>query len=254
MDINKLMVPPSSAFLTGRTALVTGGGRRLGRLFALALGGAGARVVVHCHTSRREAEATAGEIGEAEVIVSDLSRAAEASTLLARVAKLLGRPCDILVNNAALFARAEALETSAALWQELHAVNVQAPFLLSQKFVGQLPAAAHGDIINLNDARALAGDPDHFAYAASKVGLHGLTQNLARVSRRVSVNELALGAVLAPEGKDYLKTRQAELPSGEFPRPAEVATAMLCLLATPRVTGQTIWLDGGQFSATNRPR
>lgn len=236
--------------LTGRTALVTGGARRLGRLLALGLGRAGVRVVVHYHTSRAEAEQTAGEIGDAEVVDGDLAVPDVAAALPARAAALCGRPLDILINNAAVLVRKTADETTAAQWDHIQAVNLRAPFLLAREFARQLPAAPgmRADIINLNDARALHGDAAHFAYGVAKAGLHALTQNLAReLAPGIAVNELALGAVLAPPGDGYLKTRRTELPSGRFPCPDEVVVAALDLLTTGG-TGQTIWLDGGQFS------
>ncbi|MCB1184313.1 SDR family oxidoreductase [bacterium] len=245
---------PAEGFLASRTALVTGAARRVGRALALALAAEGAHVVIHHHTAVDEAKALAKEIrhrgGSADVLPGDLADAAVARALPARAAELSGNPLDILVNNAAGFVRADFAATDAATWDRLHAVNLRAPFLLAQGFAAQLPAKWTGDIVNLNDARSLVGDPEHFAYAVAKVGLQGLTRNLARaLAPRIEVNEIALGAVLAPDAGDYLHTTRDELPAGRFPHLDEVISAMMFILGTRGVSGQTIRIDGGQFLA-----
>jgi NAD(P)-dependent dehydrogenase (short-subunit alcohol dehydrogenase family) len=238
-------------YLASRTALVTGGARRIGRALALALAAEGAHVIVHYHQSGDDARQTVRDIeqagGSADRIGGDLADAQVAAALPARAAELCGNPLDILVNNAAAFERCPAQETSLAQWDRQLAVNLRAPFLLSQGFASQLPDKWTGDIVNLNDARSLHGDPAHFAYTIAKVGLHGLTQNLARAyAPRIEVNELSLGAVLAPEG-DYQKTLKSDLPLGLFPNLDEVISGLMFLLSTRGVTGQSIRLDGGQY-------
>lgn len=240
-------------FLSSRTALVTGGSKRIGRELALALAAEGARVIVHYNTSGDEARGLVREIvaggGTADRLAGDLAEAEVASGLVAQAAELCGNPVDILINNASSYVRCGVAETSSEQWDELQAVNLRAPFLLAQGFAAQLPAKWSGDILNLNDAQALHGDPAHFAYTISKVGLHGLTQNLAQaLAPRIKVNELSLGAVMAPEG-DYTKTSKSDLPLGRFPHLDEVISGMMFLLGTPGVTGQTISLDGGQFQS-----
>jgi len=241
-------------FLASRTALITGGARRLGRQMALALAAEGVHVVVHYHTAADDARQTVKDIeaagGSADRIAGDLADPQVAAALSARAAELCGNPLDILINNAAVFARGEVQATTAVQWDEIHAVNLRAPFLLAQGFAAQLPDSWSGDIINLNDARALHGDPAHFAYTIAKVALHGLTRNLARaLAPRIEVNELSLGAVMAPDaGVDYVKTRRDELPAGRFPCLDEVVSGMMFLLGTRGVTGQTIRLDGGQYA------
>ena len=241
----------SEGFLSSRTALVTGGAKRIGRELALSLAVEGAHVIVHYNTSGDEARQLVREIegfgGSADSISGDLSEAAVAMGLVAQATKLCGNPIDILINNASSFVRCGAVETSVEQWDELQAVNLRAPFLLARGFAKQLPAQWSGDILNLNDAHALHGDTAHFGYTITKVGLHGLTQNLAQaLAPQIKVNELSLGAVMAPDG-DYVKTPKSELPLGRFPQLDEVISGMMFLLGTPGVTGQTISLDGGQF-------
>lgn len=239
--------------LDGRTALVTGGGRRLGRALVAVLARAGATVVVHHHTSREDAQATAAGVevlgGRAFLVDGDLADARVAAALCQRAADRCGSALDILVNNAARFAAGGATTTTAAEWDEQHVVNLRAPFLLAQGFARQLAGDGPADIVNLNDLRALNPGADHFAYTVSKVGLHGLTRSLAlALAPRVRVNELALGAVLPPEAPPggYVRTARDAIPLRRFPTPDDVVEALLYLLAAPGVTGQTLCVDGGQ--------
>jgi pteridine reductase len=253
------MTRDNRTFLQGRTALVTGGGRRIGRTLVSALARAGATVVVHHFHSRDDAQATANGVevlgGRAFLVDGDLADARTAAALCDRARQCCGAPLDILVNNAAIFAPGDARTVSAADWDAHQSVNLRAPFLLAQGFAAQLAGDGPADIINLNDGRGLRPGADHFAYTVSKAGLHGLTKSLAlALAPRVRVNELALGAVLPPEGGPggpggpggYVRTPREALPLRRFPTPEDVAEAMLYLLAAPAVTGQTICLDGGQ--------
>ena len=248
-----MMTRESRTFLQGRTALVTGGGRRIGRTLVSALARAGATVVVHHHLSRDDAQATVTGVevlgGRAFLVDGDLADARTAAALCDRARERCGAPLDILVNNAAIFGPGDARTVTAADWDAHQAVNLRAPFLLAQAFAAQLAGEGPADIINLNDGRGLRPGADHFAYTVSKAGLHGLTKSLAlALAPRVRVNELALGAVLAPEGGPggHERTPREALPLRRFPTPGDVAEAMLYLLAAPAVTGQTICLDAGQ--------
>ena len=259
MAIDKFEEPreddADEGFLASRTALVTGGAKRIGRELALALAAEGAHVIVHHHTSGAEAKATVKEIiklgGTADRIAGDLTDATVAENLVKNAAEKCGNPVDILVNNAAIFERIAAAATKVDLWDRMQSINLRAPFLLAQSFAAQLPNQWDGDIININDARSLAGDPQHFAYAVSKIGLNGLTKSLAlSLAPQIRVNELSLGAVMAPSGAtEYLKTKKAELPAGSFPQIGDITTALMFLLSTSGVSGQTIRLDGGQHGS-----
>jgi len=218
----------------------------------LALAAEGAHVIVHYHTSESAAKATVADIrkngGTADHISGDLAQASVAENLVASAAEKCGNPIDILVNNASAFERVNAPDTTPQLWDRMQNVNLRSPFFLAQGFAAQLPGKWEGDIINLNDARSLAGDPEHFAYAVSKIGLQGLTRTLAiSLAPQIKVNELSLGAVMAPNDRAYLKTKKSELSSGRFPQVEEVVTALMYLLSTRGVTGQSIRIDSGQY-------
>lgn len=243
---------PATQF-KGRTALVTGAARRIGRVLAEKLAEHGASVVVHYRASGDEAAATVAAIcemgGEAWWLDGDLADPAVAAELVDRAAGTAGRPLDILVNNASIFEPGGLLDTTLDHWEANQAVNLRAPMQLAQAFARQLPEGRPGDIVNLNDFRGARPGADHFAYTISKVGLHGLTRSLALdLAPRIRVNELALGAVLAPAGasEEYVRTLRSEIPTGKFPSPHEVAHALVFLLENAAVTGQTVYLDGGR--------
>ncbi|MFO7653617.1 MAG: SDR family oxidoreductase [Candidatus Krumholzibacteriia bacterium] len=247
------MTAGHAAGLDDRVALVTGGARRVGRRLVLDLARAGAAVALHYNTSSEEAERTAAEAreqGARQVVLvrGDLSHAATAEQVIAESAAALG-PVDVLVNNASIFEPGDVLATGADAWDRHHAVNLRAPFLLARAMARALPEDRAGAIVNLNDWRALRPGADHFAYTVSKVGLGGLTRALAvSLAPRVRVNELALGAVLAPEGasEDYVHTLRREIPLRRFGALESVGEALLYLLRARDVTGQTLLVDGGR--------
>ena len=239
--------------MKGRTALVTGGARRIGRVLAERLASHGVAVVVHYRDSGDEAAAAVAAIremgGEAWRLQGDLAISETAAALVDRAVETAGRPLDILVNNASIFEQGGLLDTDPETWDRHQAVNLRAPMVLARAFAAQISEDGAGNIINLNDFRASRPGPDHFAYTISKVGLQGLTRSLAlELAPKIRVNELALGAVLAPEGahEDYIHTLRSEIPAGTFPSPHEVAHAMLFLLENASVTGQTLYIDGGR--------
>ncbi len=238
--------------LFGRTALVTGAARRIGRALALALAQAGAGVVVHYRGSAEEARATAADVAAlgapVALVQGDLADPDVAAGLVDGAALALA-PVDILVNNASVFENVSLAATDCEVWDENQAVNLRAPFLLARAFARALPADRRGDIVNLNDWRALRPGADHFAYTVSKAGLHGLTRSLAvALAPRVKVNEIALGAVLPPEkaSEAYVHELRRAIPLDRWSKPEEVADALLYLVTSPAVTGQTILVDGGR--------
>ena len=235
--------------LAGRTALVTGAAKRIGRVLALALARAGADVAVHYHGSQTDALGVAADVVKAGARAAlELSDPAVAEGLIGEAEKLLA-PVDILVNNASIFANIALADTDLRVWEENQAINLRAPFLLARAFASALPAERRGDIVNLNDWRALRPGADHFAYTVSKVGLHGLTRSLAvALAPRIRVNEIALGAVLPPEraSADYVHQLKRKIPLDRWSSPEEVAEAMLFLILNGAVTGQSILIDGGR--------
>ncbi|MBI4565221.1 MAG: SDR family oxidoreductase [Planctomycetes bacterium] len=231
--------------LQNRVALVTGGARRLGREFALALARAGMDVVVHHGHSEREARATCEEIRRlgrrATAVQADLADAAATERLVDQAAP------DVLINNAAIFVRGTLRDTSLENWESHLAVNLRAPFLLMRAFArarGERP----GKIVNLSDWRASHPGRAYLAYTVSKAGLTTLTQIAAReLAPRIQVNALALGAVLPPAGgtEGDLERVLRRVPAGRIAEISEVTDALLALLRNDYITGETLFVDGG---------
>lgn len=238
--------------LKSRVALVTGAGHRVGRAIALALGGRGMDVGVHCNRSRREAEVTVHALQElgvrAEIFQADLSDAAAARALPARVAGDFGR-LDVLVNSAGIMTRATVEETTVEMWDQVHDLNLRAMFFTVQ---GALPwlREARGRVINLADLGGLEPWPNYAAHCISKAGVVMLTQTLARaLAPDITVNAVAPGAVLPPD--DWDEAALAHLarttPLQRLGSPDDVTAAILYLLeGGDYVTGETLVVDGGR--------
>ncbi|MCC7117428.1 MAG: SDR family oxidoreductase [Anaerolineales bacterium] len=233
--------------LKGKTILITGAARRLGRLFALACGRAGANVVIHHGHSEKEALDVQAELAsfhaQSWVLSADLSNAESVSSLIAQASQLA--PLDALVNNAAIFENLSLQDTTLEGWQNHLAINLTAPFLLSQAFAKH---ATHGRIVNLLDWRALRPGADHFPYTISKAALASLTKSLAvALAPAIQVNGLALGAILPPANESASEKIIESVPAQRWAEAGEVEDALIFLLSGPAyLTGEIIHLDGGR--------
>jgi pteridine reductase len=240
------------AELAGTVALVTGGAVRIGRALALALAGRGARVALHYGSSAEAAAETVAAIrglgGEAAAFAADLRDLARTEELVDRVAGHFGR-VDILVNSAAAFVPAGLADTTGPLWDEHFAVNLKAPFFLSRAFARHVGGERPGQIVNIADWRAVRPDPRCLAYSLTKAGIVAMTQGLAlALAPNIRVNAIAPGAILPPPGRDgtYLEELGERLPLRRHGSPDDVATALLYLVTAEFVTGQVIFVDGGE--------
>ena len=234
--------------LGGKTILITGAAKRVGKIFALACAHAGADVVIHHGHSDEEAEAAQKEIAglgrRGWIFKADLSDSTQAESLIARINEFT--PLYALVNSAAIFESLSLVNTSVEDWEKHLAINLTAPFLLSQAFAKQAPAGAR--IVNILDWRALRPGADHFPYTISKAALAAMTKSLAvALAPKVIVNGLALGAILPPsDGKanpDIVKN----IPAGRWAEQKELEQALIFSLTCPAyITGEIIHLDGGR--------
>jgi len=239
--------------LNGRVALVTGGARRLGRAFAMALAGRGMRVAIHYGSSAQEADAVVAAIeaggGVAMAFGGDLRDAAVALALPARVAEAFGR-LDVLVNSAAVMDHLSVAETSAAQWDAVLDLNLRAPFLLAQQAAPHL-AKVGGKIVNIADLGGLEPWPQYAAHSVSKAGVVMLTKVLAAAfAPTVTVNAIAPGTVLVPEDYDAVKREflSATTPLQRLGTPDDAVGALLYLLERGDfVTGETLVVDGGRL-------
>lgn len=237
--------------LTGRVALVTGAGRRVGRALALALGRNGMRVAVHYNASSAEATETVAEIrhqgGDATAFGADLSNPSAIAPLIAEVVAHFGG-LDVLVNSAAIMERTPFGEITAEAWDRIMAINHRAPFLLTQAAAPHL-RKAHGAVVNIADLAALETWPAYLPHGISKSGVVHMTRGLARVlAPEVRVNAIAPGTVLLPDDWDEGSAEhlRASTPLARNGSPDDVAGCMLYLLAADYVTGETIVVDGGR--------
>jgi len=242
-----------------KSALITGAAKRIGRAMALALAQDGWDVAVHCHKSIGDAAKLVDEMRrlgrKAVAIEGDLAGRETPKKLIKKAKGTLG-PLTLLINNASLFEPDEAASVTMAEWDAHQAVNLRAPVFLSQAFAAQLPAGAHGNIINLIDQRVWKLNPQYFAYTASKGGLWVVTQTMAQAfAPRIRVNAIAPGPALANvrmREKEFEKLKRLT-PLQRGTTPEEIAAAMKFILAAPAMTGQMIALDGGQHLAWQTP-
>jgi glucose 1-dehydrogenase len=241
--------------LKRKTALITGGGIRVGRALTLALAEAGCNVFIHYGRSvapAQQTQADARAFGvEAHIYSANLADVAATQDVIPAVIDRFGQ-VDVLINSAAVFPEEDTFTTTdLPLWDKLFAVNLRAPFLLSQAFAAQVPSDGQGKIINVLDARLRRPAPDHFVYRLTKAGLWNMTEMLAHeLAPRITVNAVALGAILPPPGTDvsYLENlAHTQVPLKQPGSPRIVAENVLHLLRQDFLTGVVIPIDGGQF-------
>jgi pteridine reductase len=236
--------------LDGKTVLITGAARRIGRATTLALAAGGAGVIVHFHDSGREADELRQEVlargGRCWLVRGDLENAAETDSLVERASSIAARPIDALINNASIF----PVDTLASISRESLArcllVNAWAPLALCRSFSAQ---TREGHIVNMLDAKLGGHRPSHVAYHASKHILALLTRLAAlELAPGIAVNAVAPGLVLPPRGRgeDWLEDRaRGSVPFARPGRPEDVADAVVFLLGSEYLTGQIIYVDGG---------
>lgn len=229
-----------------RTVLVTGGAKRLGAAIVRRLAADGARVVIHYGRSGEEAAALAEEVGATGTVDGDLADLTALSGLWARACEVAGGPIDGLVNSASQFAfdRPEAVDT--ALAARLYAVNCTAPVLLAGCLAGQ---GAGGAVVNLLDQKLANPNPDFFSYTLSKAALAQATTLMAQAfAPAVRVNAVAPGLTL-PSSDQSEAEFETVASANLLHRPVgseRVAEAVAYLLGACSVTGQTLYVDGGQ--------
>ena len=235
--------------LTGKTILITGAARRLGRLFALACGRAGADLILHHGHSPKEAESLRDELASlgarAWILAADFSQPESAAQLIERANKL--SPLYGLVNSASIFEPLSMQATSLEAWNSHLNVNLTAPFLLSQAFAKHVKA---GRIVNILDWRALRPGADHFPYTVTKSALAAMTKSLAiALAPHITVNGLALGAILPPADQLSASEKIIEaVPVKRWSEAGEAEDALLFLLSSSSayITGEILHVDGGR--------
>ncbi len=232
--------------LRGKTILVTGAARRIGRAIALRLAEEGARVAIHFGSSEAEARRTAEEAGGAELFQANLESVAEIESMFRQVGERLGR-LDGLVNNAARFTRFDPLQITGRDWDFIHSVNLKATFFCCQQAAKLMLASGGGRIVNISSQGGIRPWSEHVHYCASKAGVIMLTRALAKAwAPAISVNSVAPG-VIPFDDIDERGKRLIELtPARRGGKPEEVADAVVYYLrASKFITGQVLAVDGG---------
>ena len=238
--------------LKGRTAVVTGSSRGIGRAIAIALAEAGAGVVVNYRHRAAEAQAVEREIRQLDrrstAIQADVSSASDVARLVRTAEERVG-PIDILVNNAGIARVQPVEEITEADWDELIDVNLKSCFLATQAVLPGMRARQWGRIVNLSSVAAQLGGVVGPHYAASKAGMHGLTHFYAQrfAKEGITVNAIAPALVETEMVKSNLNARPDRIPMGRFGAVAEVADVAVMLATNGYITGQTISVNGGWY-------
>ncbi|MFA4892832.1 SDR family oxidoreductase [Brevundimonas sp.] len=239
-------------------ALVTGGGKRIGRAIALELARAGFDVVIHYRASETAAEAVADEVRalgrKAATVKADLAVEAQVKSLVAASVEAIGGPLAVLVNNASVFEDDRVGSLGRETWDAHIETNLRAPIVLAEAFAGQAPDGSA--IVNLLDQRVLKPDPRFISYALSRNGLWWATRTLAQaLAPRIRVNGVGPGPTL-PSVHQSPADFEAEARATLLQRagsPDAVAAAVRWLVDAELVTGQMIAVDGGQHLAWRTP-
>lgn len=231
----------SVMILKGKRALVTGGALRIGKAITEALQAAGAEVVVHYRDSGDAAKRLSPF-----TIQADLQSMEDCSRLIERAG-----PVDILVNNASVFTKNSLADALPDRVRQEFEVNLFAPMELTRTFSAQ---AGQGAVINLLDRRIRCNDTSCVPYSITKKGLEELTKLAAlEYAPRIRVNAVAPGPVLPPPGSSVESVRElaGNIPLDQLPSPESISDAVLFLLQADSITGQVIYVDGGQHLLGN---
>ncbi len=253
------------ARLAGRTAIVTGGAKGIGRHYSQALAAEGARVMIADIADGRELAAEIAARHGANSVTSAVADVSDETSVKALVAETIARfgKIDVLVNNAALYAplqETKCTEIDADLWDQVMAVNLRGPFLMVKHVAPHMTAQGYGKIINIGSGTAYRGIPWMLHYVTTKGGIMAMTRALARElgEHGIRVNTLAPGFTLSDtvmsENPGHVQTacdravQSRALRRDEHPQDLLGALVFLASADSDFVTGQTIAVDGGNVN------
>lgn len=232
--------------LKDKAVLITGAAVRIGRGLAEALAAQGCRLALHCNRSAAEAETLARRLrrrgAKVCVIKQDLLEPQAGEVVIRQAQKAFGR-LDVLVNNAAFFRKEKLTKSSEESIRGMLEINLIAPVLMTRAFA---KITGKGKIINILDRRIAGLEPGLAAYLLSKKALAAFTRIAAlELAPAITVNGIAPGPVLCPS-KSREREKAGKIPLGKRPTTTDVAEAMIFLLKADIVTGEIIFVDGGQ--------
>lgn len=245
--------------LQGKTALITGAARRLGRASALALAEAGADVAITYRNSAREARETVVDLSaqgvRAFAFKCDVTDEASVRAMMKEAGRELGR-IDILVNNAGNYETVEFEKLTVKQWDAIFASNTRGPFLVSREALNWMRrkrdkrgSPVEAKIINMGSLGGLRAWATHAHYCSSKAGLHMLTKAMAKaLAPEIAVNAVAPGMIDLGEKKarDFWRRMAKQTPMQRNGRAEEIAAAVLFFATAPQfITGQILTVDGG---------
>lgn len=228
-----------------RTAIVTGGAKRIGAELARALAADGWHVLIQYNRSGAEAETLASALGNAAIVQAELADPGAADRIMAALGSL--PPPRLLVNNASRFVYDSADSFTVDSWSAHLDANLRAPALLSQAFAARV-GDGRGLIVNMLDAKLVAPNPDFFSYTISKFGLAGLTELTARAfAPHIRVCGIAPSVTLVSgaQSRDNFDTVHKLNALGRGVEVGEIVAALRFIIGTPSLTGHTLILDGG---------
>ncbi|MBN1977312.1 MAG: SDR family oxidoreductase [Anaerolineae bacterium] len=238
--------------ISDRTALITGGAARVGRAITLALAGAGARVAVHYNHSAKaaqEAVARAQALGaEAQAFQADLADPQATRALAAAVQARFGG-VDVLVHAASPFVRASLVETTLEMWRQAMGVLAESFLLLAQALAPGMIARGEGAIVAILDRGVFDPWPKYLSHSVGKSALWALARSLAvELAPQVRVNGVVPGPVLPPPGfpQAHVQRLAEGTLLGRWGSPQDVADAVLYLVRADYVTGEVLFVDGGE--------
>jgi 3-oxoacyl-[acyl-carrier protein] reductase/pteridine reductase len=242
---------PKTDVLSGKTVLVTGASKRLGRAIALAAAERGADVAITYRESAREARAVVGELArhgvEALAVRCDVTDEKGVGEMVKEVAREMGG-IDVLVNNAANYETAEIAKLTVSQWDAIFASNTRGPFLVSREALPYL-RKRKGRIVNMGSLGGLRPWATHAHYCSSKAAVHMLTRVMAKaLAPEIAVNAVAPGMIDLgdPAAAAFMKRMARQTPMRRNGTAAEIAAAVMFFATAPKfITGQVLAVDGG---------
>jgi pteridine reductase len=242
---------PKTDVLSGKTVLVTGAAKRLGRAIALAAAEKGADVAITYRESAREARAVVGELArrgvEALAVRGDVTDEKSVRETVREVARELGG-IDVLVNNAANYETAQFEKLTVSQWDAIFASNTRGPFLVSREALPYL-RKRKGRIVNMGSLGGLRPWAGHAHYCSSKAAVHMLTRVMAKaLAPEIAVNAVAPGMIDLgdPAAAAFMKRMARQTPMLRNGTAEEIAAAVMFFATAPKfITGQVLTVDGG---------